>query len=295
MPENRLLEKTAELLGCSAKSLYLTPAGGGDINESWVISMDGGSVKYFLKANRERPVSFFQAESTGLQALAGVPGAPRVPRVAGLFEVPGASAMVLEYIPPGRSSEASMRRLGKELAELHRKGRGDMFGFHEDNYIGMTLQQNSMSDSWCRFFMECRIAPQVEMAARSGLTGPKEQKKLERLTMLLPSLLREPEYPSLVHGDLWGGNYLVSSEGEPVLIDPAVYYGDREADIAMTELFGNFSPAFYEGYASVYPLDSGYTSRRDLYNLYHLLNHLNMFGGGYLHGVMSVTESALGK
>lgn len=291
MLEGKLLKEIAEITACRADDLKLTPVGGGDCNETW--KLDAGQFSFFLKINRSMQDGFFQAEAEGLAALAAVSEGPRVPLVKGTAEVEGTGILVLEYIEPGRSSEALMERLGRELAGLHLNGTSELYGFAHDNFIGLTPQVNTETADWRDFYLTCRIEPQVHAAVRSGYMGRSGRKKLESLMKALPSLLRIPEHPSLLHGDLWGGNFLAAAGHEPVLIDPAVYYGDREADIAMTELFGGFPAAFYRGYDSVFPLDPGYRFRRDLYNLYHLLNHLNMFGGGYLHSVMSITDAYL--
>ena len=202
------------------------------------------------------------AEADGLRALAGV---VRVPRI--LEQGPG--FLRLERLELKRSGDWAA--LAGMLATLHRTS-GPRFGWHRDNWIGRTPQVNSWRDDWATFFQECRLVPQLELARRNGFS------------IALPdmsALKGHRPAPSLLHGDLWSGN-AGFIDGGPVLFDPAVYYGDRETDLAMTELFGGFPARFYEAYEEAFPLPEGYESRKHLYNLYHLLNHLNIFGEGYL-------------
>ncbi len=199
--------------------------------------------------------------------------------------------LLLEYIDAGRKSAGFWERFGQELAELHRTNTRGRCGFDGDNFIGTNPQENRWTESWTEFFGEMRLRRQLDLARKNGfVSGVRDPiaAGVERLIARLPSLLPEPEAASLLHGDLWGGNYLVGQSGEPVLIDPAVSYGHREADLAMTELFGAFDRGFYSAYNGAYPLDPGYAERRDIYNLYHLLNHLNLFGRSYEGSVRSI-------
>ena len=198
----------------------------------------------------------------GLKALGAV---VRVPRILDH----GTDFLVLEQLDLRRSGDWAA--LAQMLAKLHRTS-GPRFGWHRDNWIGATPQLNDWRDDWATFFLECRIEPQLALARRNGFSIPFPKENL--LEGHKPS-------PSLLHGDLWSGNAGFIDEG-PVIFDPAVYYGDREADIAMTELFGGFPARFYAAYSEAYPLPDGYEARKHLYNLYHLLNHLNIFGAGYL-------------
>jgi fructosamine-3-kinase len=204
-----------------------------------------------------------EAEVDGLRALGAV---VRVPRIL----EHGADFILLEQLDLKRSGDWSA--LARMLAALHRTT-GPRFGWHTDNYIGATPQINSWRDDWSVFFKECRLAPQLALAKKNGYAV--------EIQGALKVLEGHKPKPSLLHGDLWAGNAGFIKEG-PVLFDPAVYYGDREADLAMTELFGGFPREFYEAYDEAWPLDEGYEQRKPLYNLYHLLNHLNLFGGGYL-------------
>jgi len=214
-------------------------------------------VKEFVKAG---PADALAAEADGLTAL----------RKAG--------ARAPEPIAPGRFEFLDLKRsgdwsaLGSMLADLHRNT-GPRFGWHRDNYIGATPQQNGWCDDWAEFWRERRLRPQLALSRKNGF-----HLDIPSLDSLL---MNHRPKPSLLHGDLWNGNVGFTAEG-PVIFDPAVYYGDREADLAMTELFGGFPPEFYASYKENYPLEAGYEKRKHLYNLYHLLNHLNIFGGGYL-------------
>ena len=201
---------------------------------------------------------------------------------------------MLDYLAlsAGGLDKASGARLGEQLASMHRT-LGAGFGWMRDNTIGSTPQINTQESDWIVFWRDHRLGFQLTLAAHDGHTG-ELQRQGERLLQRLPSFFSDYRpLPSLLHGDLWGGNAAATAAGEPVIFDPAVYYGDREADIAMTELFGNFPPAFYAAYRATWPLDTGYAQRRDLYNLYHVLNHLNLFGAGYLRQAQSMIAKLL--
>ncbi|HEY5643731.1 MAG TPA: fructosamine kinase family protein [Woeseiaceae bacterium] len=255
-----------------------TPVAGGDISPAWRLASRGGDV--FLKTGPANTCDMFAAEAEGLAALAAA-AAIRVPRpfAAG---VAGATAFVaLEWLELRGGSAATEARLGSLLAEQHRST-ADRYGWHRDNTIGRTAQPNAWSSDWVEFYRDRRLGYQLELAARNGFGG-ELQREGERLMRRLPVFFERyrPE-PSLLHGDLWGGNW-ASCDGDPVIFDPAVHYGDRECDIAMTRLFGGFGHAFHAAYETAWPLASGHRERRDLYQLYHVLNHLNLFGSGY-HG-----------
>jgi len=188
--------------------------------------------------------------------------------------------IVMEYIAIGGSGrKQSIEALGHQLASMHRVTKAQ-YGWFRDNTIGSTPQINTVNDDWIHFWRERRLAFQLDLAARKGYGGRLQQKG-ELLLTKLQGFFSQPPPASLLHGDLWSGNYAISDTGEPVIFDPAVYYGDREADLAMTELFGGFPASFYAAYNGAYALDEGYAVRKTLYNLYHILNHLNLFGGGY--------------
>ncbi len=265
-------------------------AGGGSINDAAVLELADGST-LFLKQNSASHTGLFEEEARGLLALAEAEG-PRVPRVLALFSDGHTQTFLMEYIASGRKGSGFFSRFGRDLARLHRTNRNDRCGFERDNHIGSTPQRNRWTRDWHAFFGEHRLLFQVELAQQRGHADTTMVRRTETLARKLPDLLPHVEdgRPSLLHGDLWGGNYMVDSEGQSVLIDPAVYYGHREADLAMTELFGGFSPEFYRAYREEWPLEPGYEKRRDLYNLYHLLNHLNLFGRGYLGSCQAILK-----
>jgi fructosamine-3-kinase len=250
------------------------PMGGGCINQAMLI--EDGHRAFFVKLNAESLLPMFEAESAGLDEMLSA-GAIRVPEPVCLGAGDGSSWLVMEYIPMGGRSNAALA--GEQLARMHRK-QADAFGWTMDNTIGSTPQPNGWMDDWIAFWRERRLGFQLQLAARKGYGGSL-QAKGERLLASFDTLLDHDPAPSLLHGDLWGGNIGYDDSGNPVIYDPAVYYGDREADLAMTELFGGFGKAFFDAYDAAWPIGSGYAVRKTLYNLYHILNHLNLFGGGY--------------
>lgn len=251
------------------------PVGGGCINEAYRI--EGDARVFFVKLNAAGSLSMFEAEMAGLQELAST-GAVRVPRPLCCGRSAARSYLVMEYIEFAASGDAEV--FGRQLAQLHRV-HSPKYGWHRDNTIGATPQVNTPESHWTAFWRDHRLGYQLRLAARKGYGGSL-QARGARLLAALPALFDAYHPPaSLLHGDLWGGNYATDYAGAPVIFDPAVYYGDREADLAMTELFGGFNPRFYDAYNESYALDVGYATRKTLYNLYHVLNHLNIFGGGY--------------
>ena len=243
------------------------PVRGGCIHQCYRAALAGRPV--FLKLNEARYADAFAAEADGLRALRRA-GA-RAPEPVGHGVAGGEAYLLMEWLEIG--SRGDFAALGTMLAATHR-AHSDRYGWPRDNYIGSTLQENAPCAGWAEFWRHRRLEPQLALASRNGyrLEAPPVWRLLEG---------HKPA-PSLVHGDLWSGNAGFLADGAPVLFDPAVYYGDREADVAMTELFGGFPEEFYEAYDECWPLESGYAVRKHLYNLYHLLNHLNLFGGGYL-------------
>lgn len=251
---------------------------GGDINAAF--RLQNGQISYFVKLNRPELESMFAAEFAGLQEL-GNTRTLRVPKPIVYGRSDAHSFLVLEWLDLGRSSVSSERLLGQQLAHLHQQPQSS-FGWHRDNTIGSTRQSNHQSHDWITFWREQRLGFQLQLAAKNGYGG-RLQSSGERLCIELTTLFTGyTPAPSLLHGDLWAGNVASDKQGTPIVFDPACYYGDREADIAMTELFGGFSGDFYAAYQDVWALDEGYQVRKQLYNLYHILNHLNLFGGGYL-------------
>ncbi len=259
---------------------------GGDINEAYLVWLADGR-KVFLKENAKANVDFFAAEVEGLAAILAT-GAIGAPKAETYGTYGDRSFLLMEYLEPGDVAKDKWERFGHALADMHRADTTALFpekkyGFPRDNYIGAGEQKNAGKDSWVEFFRDCRLLPQLERARKALL--PEDIRRIERLMEHLDEHLVEPEQPSLLHGDLWGGNFLTGPDGQAWLIDPATYVGCAEADIAMTELFGGFSGAFYSAYRESGLLMSGYEDRRDIYNLYHMLNHLNLFGGSYLLAV----------
>lgn len=261
---------------------------GGCINRTSVLVLSNGE-KLFLKENSGRFPQMFEAEARGLEALRAADG-PRVPAPYACHEDGSAQFLLLEYITPGSRASRFWEAFGRAMARLHKSNTATKYGFDTDNYIGSTPQENGWNESWIEFFAERRLRYQIRLARDLGLADDRMTRGVESIISRLDSLLRPPEHPSLLHGDFWGGNFMVGSDGQAVIIDPAVYYGDREADIAMSELFGGFQPRFYSAYNEEFPLEDGYKERRELYNLYHMLNHLNLFGRGYAGSVSSIVR-----
>ena len=262
--------------------------GGGCINQAFRLSDDRQA--YFIKLNSISLLSMFEAEAAGLAEIAQT-RTIRVPKPVCFGSFENNSFLVLEYIQ--MSSRGDTGQAGRELAQMHQKF-GDGFGWHRDNTIGSTHQRNNLSSDWIEFWQQHRLGYQLKLAAELGHTG-RLQERGHRLLELLPQLIGHEPQPSLLHGDLWSGNIAFDTERRPVIFDPAVYYGDRETDLAMTELFGGFNSRFYAAYNEVWPLDAGYASRRDLYNLYHILNHLNLFGGGYAGQAQGMIDRLLAE
>lgn len=250
--------------------------GGGCINTAFRLS--DGKQAWFVKTNSAAALDMFEAEAAGLDALAAS-ATIKVPHTLCTGRAQGVSFIVMQHLELGHAGKTGWRMAGRQLAAMHRCS-ARAFGWERDNTIGATLQQNAWRPDWVEFWRDQRIGFQLELAASNG-HGGRLQSLGERLLGCLPALIDHDPQPSLLHGDLWGGNLGFTRQGEPAVYDPAVYYGDREAELAMTELFGGFSADFYAAYRDAWPIDAGYRVRRDLYNLYHVLNHLNLFGGGY--------------
>ncbi len=265
---------------------------GGCINATYIIQ--SSKKDYFIKLNQAKFLPMFEAEFASLKELRETKTI-RIPQPI----VYGISAdktfLVMENIPLTSSSKQSDEQLGQQLAALHQIQQ-PFFGWHIDNTIGSTPQPNSRSENWLSFWQTHRLGFQLSLAETNGYGGRLLQSG-EKLSESLGYFFSAYHpTPSLLHGDLWSGNAAVSAtSNEPVIYDPACYYGDREADIAMTELFGGFGSNFYAAYSTIYPLDSGYSIRKKLYNLYHILNHLNLFGEGYLHQAQGLIDSLLSE
>lgn len=265
--------------------------GGGCISTAAVLEDQGR--RYFVKLTTAAQLPMFEAESEGLQEIAASQSL-RVPQPV-CSGVSGPQAyLVLEHIDFAAGDETGAERLGLQLAAMHRTQQKN-FGWRRDNTIGSTPQINTPDTDWVAFWQHQRLEYQLRLAAAQGHRG-ELQRKAERLlsdVALLYTSYRP--VPSLLHGDLWSGNVAYATGAQPVVYDPAVYYGDREADIAMTELFGGFPQRFYSAYRDAWPLDPGYPVRKHLYNLYHVLNHLNLFGGAYRAQVEGLMDRLLSE
>ena len=279
------------IFGDDAQPESVRPISGGDINEAYLICLKNGR-RVFLKENTLKNAGFFEAEKEGLSAIRET-GTIHVPAVLCAGTASGRSCLMMEYLEAAPPRADYWEHFGKQLAAMHRAPagkwtNGGKYGFASDNYIGAGRQQNTVCESWIDFFRKYRLEIQFQRAA--SYFDASEQRAVQGLLDHLEEYLVEPEFPSLLHGDLWGGNFVTGPDGYAWLIDPAVYVDHAEADLAMTELFGGFAPAFYDAYREANPVMPGYADRRDLYNLYHLLNHLNLFGGGYLGSVMRIVR-----
>ncbi len=272
-----------------AEIVSTTPVSGGCINDACEAKLSDGR-SYFVKTNAAAPVHFFECEAGGLRALAKA-GAIRVPEVLAYDE----GFIVLERIGTGPSGAGFHEDFGRRFADLHRRATAERFGFERDNYIGSTLQLNRWTEDWCELWRRHRLGYQFDLARRQGVSEPVLDRLGDRFLDRLDEWIAEPaEGPCLLHGDLWSGNYMADERGEPVLIDPAAYYGRREADLAMTRLFGGFDRRFYDAYEEAWPLAPGSGERIEIYKLYHLLNHLNLFGGGYHAGCVNILRRFVG-
>ncbi|MBK6336107.1 MAG: fructosamine kinase family protein [Betaproteobacteria bacterium] len=276
----------ARRLDVDAVRLTWREQGGSALNATWCA--DSSGVRWFVKVNGADRLPMFEAEAAGLAELAAS-NAVRVPQPLATGREGAHAFLVLEWLDVhGGGHDAA---LGRALAVLHRHT-APRFGWHRDSTIGTTPQENGWCDDWCAFFGERRLAPQLARVAAGGDADLAAAGR--RVIAALPALLAgHAPSPSLLHGDLWGGNAGALATGEPVIFDPAVYYGDREADLAMTELFGGFGRPFYAAYEAAWPLPPGYPRRRRLYNLYHVLNHANLFGGGYRAQARAMIDALL--
>jgi fructosamine-3-kinase len=263
--------------------------GGGCIANACRIATDTRS--YFLKWGDAEVARTFPPEAAGLKALRDADSPLVVPEV---YAAEGATDhrpgfLLTAWIDTGSPSRGFWEDFGKGLAQLHRHT-ADRYGFERDNFIGRLPQSNTWMSNWPRFMRRERLQPQVERARNQGRWQTAWDRPLDRLFDRLPDLLPGRPPASVLHGDLWNGNYMVAASGTAALIDPATYYGHREADLAMTELFGGYDDRFYDAYRSAWPLEPGYEERRTVYNLYHLINHLNHFGGGYARRVKAALQ-----
>lgn len=280
MPDWRSISQQVQIAsGTILATDTIRPVGGGCINAAYALTgnQHGNQQTFFIKTNTADSLSMFEAEAEGLHALINSHSL-RVPTPI-CSGIAGEDAyLVMEHITlQGTGDDA---QLGNGLATMH-QARCPQFGWHRHNTIGSTSQLNHETDNWVTFWAEQRLGTQLELAGQNGAKRSLLSRG-ERLQTTLAAFFTDYQpVPSLLHGDLWSGNAAFDTQGQPVIFDPAVYFGDRETDLAMTELFGGFSSTFYAAYNAVWPLDAGYATRKTLYNLYHILNHFNLFGGGY--------------
>lgn len=281
-----LRDQVAARLGLGGREniTRFAPVAGGCINNGGKLSTTTGT--FFIKWNKTSSLpGMFDAEARGL-ALLSEARAIRIPNVVAAGEHEGTQWLVLEWIEPSSRASDYWHTFGQQLAALH-KVTHTHHGLDHNNYIGSLHQQNDRTGSWIDFFIQSRLDPQLRLAVDKGRADRSLVHAFETLYARLPSMLPE-EAPSLLHGDLWNGNLMTASHGEPCLIDPAVYFGNREMDLAMTRLFGGFDIRFYDAYQEAHPLQPGSASRVDIYNLYPLMVHVNLFGGGYTAQVKQI-------
>jgi len=269
---------------------------GGSINAAYLLidensASEGSGRRFFVKTNRSGRQDMFEAESKGLHAMASTETI-RVPLPVCFGDDGSQSYIVMEYLDMhGRADQV---QLGERLAEMHRVTQ-PRFGWDIDNTIGSTHQPNPWTDDWLEFWRDQRLGYQLQLAARNGYGGELQSLGDKVLADFAQLFAGHEVKPSMLHGDLWGGNIAGLSDGTPVIFDPAFYYGDREADLAMTYVFGGFGPDFYVSYNNAWPLDDGFAVRKTLYNVYHIINHLNMFGGGYHGQAIHMLEQVLAE
>jgi fructosamine-3-kinase len=273
---NNILQECQKIVGTKISAAF--PLSGGDINQAFQVNTERG--RFFLKTNTAAFAGeMFRAEAAGLGIL-GAANQIGTPSVIGLGAEVGASFLLLEFIEPGTRPKTFWDDFGARLASLHRCT-SSSFGLGHDNFIGSLRQQNCEHDTWASFYMEERLLPQLELARASSRLQASDFQSFQQFFQRLPELC-PAEPPSLVHGDLWSGNFACGQDGSPVIFDPAVSYSHREMDLAMTRLFGGFDRAFYQAYEAVWPLAPGFEQRLAVYQLYYLLVHVNLFGGSYV-------------
>lgn len=262
---------------------------GGCINQAFCLNT--GDHQFFVKSNEAHHArDMLETEAQGL-ALLGE-GDLKVPRVIAVGELDyGPAVLVLEWIDSASRRPDFSARLGRGLAQTHNRVTADEFGLSFDNFIGLSPQSNETSSNWCDFWKQHRLVPQFERACAAGFFEPSWRRVFERFLSRLDGFLMRPlSKPALLHGDLWSGNYMSDAVGNPVLIDPAVYFGHPEAEFGIISLFGGFDQNFYDAYHEVQPRMDGFSERVEIYKLYHLLNHLNLFGTGYYEACTAILK-----
>lgn len=270
--------------------------GGGSISDAYLIELSPCG-ELFVKLNNSDFVTAFELEQDGLDALGAV-GEMRVPEAIAVECIDNQALFICEAIKTSPRTSTFFVRFGRQLAEFHRASRAlnttNRFGYHRDNFLGSANQLNAWRDSWLAFFAECRLEFQIRWAEEQGLFTGDLRDMLRRLLGQLPSYLQaSTERPVLIHGDLWSGNYLCDLADQPVLVDPACYWADREAEFGMLTWMGGCPREFYDAYNACWPLADGWQQRVKIYRLYHELNHLNLFGSGYQAGCLQTTQEIL--
>ena len=284
MLPSAILQKCLEILGADIRSARSVT--GGDINQAMLLETSAG--QFFLKTNSAPTAgSMFEAEAAGLALLASA-NALRTPAVIGFGDTPEGGFLLLEHIETDFRPLDFWEKFGSGLAILHRST-APCFGLGHDNFIGSLRQQNCQHSTWPDFYIHERLLPQLDIAKQSKQLQPVDFQQFEQLFKLLPELC-PAEPPALIHGDLWSGNFLCNADGNPVIFDPAVSYAHREMDLAMSRLFGGFERPFYRSYEEAWPLAPGFEQRLPVYQLYYLLVHVNLFGGGYVGSVRSILK-----
>ncbi len=280
-------ESIASFLSPAPFSVRKTTAlSGGCINQAFRVDTENQS--YFIKYNHAGLYpGMFEAEVRGLELMEST-NTLKVPRPIHASGAGRYTYIIMEYISPGKGIPSFWEDFGMKLARLHRHS-APAFGLDHDNYIGSLPQSNRLHDTWADFFIRERLEPQLKQAVDRGAGSRQLTRQFEKLYSRLSSMVPQ-EPPALIHGDLWNGNYITAPDGTACLIDPAVHFGHREADLAMSLLFGGFSGSFYDSYHREYPLTAGWRKRMDIHNLYPLLVHVNLFGGGYLRSVTSIVS-----
>ncbi len=281
-----IAQRLSEILSQPVKAISAQPIGGGCINQSARVITNQGS--YFVKRNSSQQYPrMFECEANGLELLRSTE-AIRVPKVLGLGTHENQSFIIIEFLQASAPDYDFWSIFGHQLAELHRSSQSQ-YGLQEDNYVGSIRQVNTLNDDWLDFFKTNRLEPLIKQARDQNLLDEKQQKRFKKLIKKLPKLL-PTDQPALLHGDLWSGNFMVDGHGYPALVDPAVYYGHREVDLAMSLLFGGFDEQFYNAYNESYPLEEGFMERVEIYKLYPLLVHLNLFGPTYVDSIKRILQ-----
>ncbi|WP_303316042.1 fructosamine kinase family protein [Flavivirga abyssicola] len=264
----------------------VSPVHGGDISKAFKIETSNNA--YFLKSNNVSNASnMFQIEAYGLQVIRKT-NTIKTPKVLACDTFQNVAFLLMEFIDSKSPSSVDYKNLGYQLAQLH-QCTSDSFGLDQDNFIGSLPQSNRQNTTWVDFYTTERLLPQLELAKQKQLLSKNECPSIQNIKSTLESLFTNIK-PALLHGDLWSGNYLISKDGTPYLIDPAIYYGHHEVDIAMTKLFGGFDTSFYETYSSLFKNDENTSTRIEIYQLYYLLVHLNLFGRSYYGSVSSILK-----